>query len=95
VQDLLKTPMEEILEIQGIGEKTAEKLIEEAKELEARRGRELAEEAARAAEEARIASAVEPGLEAPGETPGPAEDSPGAEEETPGDTKEETRGDAS
>ena len=41
--------MEEILAIQGIGEKTAEKLIEEAKELQERRGRELAEEAARAA----------------------------------------------
>jgi N utilization substance protein A len=78
VQDLLKTPMEEILEIQGIGEKTAEKLIEEAKELEVRRGRELAEEA-RAAQEAKIANAVEPALEAPGETPGPAEDSPEAE----------------
>ncbi|HYQ89930.1 MAG TPA: transcription termination factor NusA [Candidatus Binatia bacterium] len=78
VQDLLKTPMEEILEIQGIGEKTAEKLIEEAKELEVRRGRELAEEA-RAAQEAKIANAVEPALEAPGETSGPAEDSPEAE----------------
>jgi NAD-dependent DNA ligase len=49
VQDLLRAPMEEILAIQGIGEKTAERLIEEAKELQERRGRELAEEAARAA----------------------------------------------
>jgi N utilization substance protein A len=57
VQDLLKTSMEEILAIQGIGEKTAEKLIEEAKALQERRGRELAEENARAAAEvARIAA---------------------------------------
>ncbi len=49
VQDLLRAPMEEILAIQGIGEKTAERLIEEAKELQERRGRELAEEVARAA----------------------------------------------
>lgn len=57
VQDLLKAPMEEILAIQGIGEKTAEKLIEEARALQERRGRELAEENARAAAEvARIAA---------------------------------------
>src|SRR5213594_466668 len=49
VQDLLRAPMDEILAIQGIGEKTAERLIEEAKELQERRGRELAEEVARAA----------------------------------------------
>ena len=49
VQDLLRAPMDEILAIQGLGEKTAEKLIEEAQELQERRGRELAEEAARAA----------------------------------------------
>jgi len=48
VQDLLKTPLEQILAIQGIGEKTAEKLLEEARELQERRNRELAEEAARA-----------------------------------------------
>jgi N utilization substance protein A len=61
VQDLLRTPMAEILEIQGIGEKTAEKLIEEAKELEVRRGKELAEEVARAAAaEPRTASPTDP-----------------------------------
>ena len=49
VQDLLKTPFEEILAIQGVGEKTAEKLLEDARELMARRGRELEEEAARSA----------------------------------------------
>jgi transcription termination/antitermination protein NusA len=47
VQDLLKTPFEEILAIQGVGEKTAEKLLEEARELMAKRGRELEEEVAR------------------------------------------------
>ena len=57
VQDLLKTSMEEILAIQGIGEKTAEKLIEEAKALQERRGRELAEENARAAAEVARAAA--------------------------------------
>jgi N utilization substance protein A len=46
VQDLLKTPFEELLAIQGVGEKTAEKLLEEARELEARRGKELEAEAA-------------------------------------------------
>jgi len=50
VQDLLKTPFAELLAIQGVGEKTAEKLLEDARELMARRGRELEEEAARAAE---------------------------------------------
>jgi transcription termination/antitermination protein NusA len=56
VQDLLKTPMEQILAIQGVGEKTAEKLVEEAKALQERRNQELAEEAARA--EAERAAAV-------------------------------------
>ena len=50
VQDLLKTPFAELLAIQGVGEKTAEKLLEDARELMAKRGRELQEEAARAAE---------------------------------------------
>jgi transcription termination/antitermination protein NusA len=59
VQDLLKTSMEEILAIQGIGEKTAEKLIEEAKALQESRGRELAEETARAAAEARLKESAE------------------------------------
>ena len=54
VQDLLKAPREEILSISGIGEKTAEKLIEEARELQEKRNRQLAAEAeaARAAAEA-------------------------------------------
>jgi N utilization substance protein A len=103
VQDLLKTPMEEILEIQGIGEKTAEKLIEEAKELGVRRGRELAEEAARIAEERRIQDTAEPAAGPPEGTQGPpseqvkaAESEPEQEEaRAPGDAKEETRGDAS
>jgi N utilization substance protein A len=59
VQDLLRTPTEEILAIQGIGEKTAEKLIEEATALQQKRGRELAEEVARAAAESRLLDPVE------------------------------------
>ena len=51
VQDLLRTPFEELLAIQGVGEKTAEKLMEEARELEAKRSRELEAEAAAAQEE--------------------------------------------
>jgi N utilization substance protein A len=51
VQDLLKTPLEELLAIQGVGEKTAEKLLEEARELLAKRSEELEAEAARAADE--------------------------------------------
>jgi transcription termination/antitermination protein NusA len=58
VQDLLKTPLTELLAIQGVGEKTAEKLLEEAKELEAKRNRELAEEALRAG--AQVAGLEEP-----------------------------------
>lgn len=57
VQDLLKTPFEQILAIQGIGEKTAEKLLEEARTLQERRNQELAEEAARAEAEAAAAGA--------------------------------------
>jgi N utilization substance protein A len=52
VQDLLKTPLTELLAIQGVGEKTAEKLLEEARALEATRSKELEIEAARAQEEA-------------------------------------------
>jgi transcription termination/antitermination protein NusA len=52
VQDLLKTPFEEILAIQGVGEKTAEKLLEEARELEAKRSKQLEAEA-KAAEAAK------------------------------------------
>ena len=88
VQDLLKAPMEEILAIQGIGEKTAEKLIEEAKALHERRGRELAEESARAAAEAarsaeaeaatdpaHLVDSAEPLLDAPDERQGPESES--------------------
>ncbi|HEU4725745.1 MAG TPA: transcription termination factor NusA [Candidatus Eisenbacteria bacterium] len=57
VQDLLKTPFDQILAIQGIGEKTAEKLLEEARALQERRNQELAEEAARAEAEAAAAGA--------------------------------------
>jgi ribosomal protein S13 len=77
--------MEEILAIQGIGEKTAEKLIEEAKALHERRGRELAEETARAAAEtARAAeasarAALEPQLESPDEASEPVTESTEAE----------------
>lgn len=59
VQDLLKTPLEELLAIQGVGEKTAEKLLEEARELLTRRGEELEAEAARAADEAERQKAAE------------------------------------
>jgi N utilization substance protein A len=59
VQDLLKTPLEELLAIQGVGEKTAEKLLEEARELLARRAGELEAEAARAADEAEKQKAAE------------------------------------
>jgi len=59
VQDLLKTPLEELLAIQGVGEKTAEKLLEEARDLLARRGEELEAEAARAADEAERQKAEE------------------------------------
>jgi len=54
VQDLLKAPREEILSIQGVGEKTAERLLEEAQALLESRSRELAaeDEAARATAEA-------------------------------------------
>jgi len=84
VQDLLKAPMEEILAIQGIGEKTAEKLIEEAKALQERRSKELAEEAARAQEASRLEEprpldSVEPVLDAPDEVQGPLPESPEAE----------------
>jgi N utilization substance protein A len=62
VQDLLKTPLTELLAIQGIGEKTAEKLLEEARELDAKRSGELEAEAARAeaaaAEKARAEAAA-------------------------------------
>jgi N utilization substance protein A len=78
VQDLLKAPMAEILAIQGIGEKTAEKLIEEARELEARRAKELAEEA-RAAEEPRLADSAKPLMDASDEATGPEPESPEAE----------------
>jgi len=59
VQDLLKTPLAELLAIQGVGEKTAEKLLEEAKELETRRSQEMEQEAAREASEPDVAEAPE------------------------------------
>jgi N utilization substance protein A len=58
VQDLLKTPLTELLAIQGVGEKTAEKLLEEARALEATRSKELEVEAARVQEEAAAAAAA-------------------------------------
>ena len=62
VQDLLKTPLTELLAIQGVGEKTAEKLLEEARALEATRSKELEVEAARA-QEAAAAAALEAATE--------------------------------
>jgi len=59
VQDLLKTPLAELLAIQGVGEKTAEKLLEEAKELEARRSQEMEQEAARETSEPAAGEAAE------------------------------------
>jgi N utilization substance protein A len=60
VQDLLKAPLEELLAIQGVGEKTAEKLLEEARELLERRSQEIAVETAQATEEAaRVAAEAE------------------------------------
>ncbi len=58
VQDLLKTPLAELLAIQGVGEKTAEKLLEEARALEVKRSGELTAEAARAQEEAAAVAAA-------------------------------------
>ncbi|MGE5174763.1 MAG: transcription termination factor NusA [Hyphomicrobiales bacterium] len=58
VQDLLKAPLEEILAIQGVGEKTAEKLLEEAQALLERRSREIEDENARSAAEAEEAEAA-------------------------------------
>ncbi|HYR69336.1 MAG TPA: transcription termination factor NusA [Candidatus Dormibacteraeota bacterium] len=62
VQDLLKTPLTELLAIQGVGEKTAEKLLEEARALEATRSKELEVEAVRA-QEAAAAAALEAATE--------------------------------
>ena len=60
VQDLLKTPFDQLLAIQGIGEKTAEKLIEDAKALQEKRAQELAEEVARAEAERAAAAMHDP-----------------------------------
>ncbi len=81
VQDLLKTPLAELLAIQGVGEKTAERLLEEARALEVKRNRELTEEAARAQAEAEQAAVqaraeAEPGPAAPA---GPASGGPDGE----------------
>lgn len=80
VQDLLKTPFEQILAIQGIGEKTAEKLLEEARALQERRNQELAEEAARAQAEAAEAGADDEAVAEIAEEAPPAPDD--AEEAT-------------
>src|SRR3989442_7582028 len=58
VQDLLKTPLTELLAIQGVGEKTAEKLLEEDRALEATRSKEMEVEAARAQEAAATEAAA-------------------------------------
>lgn len=72
VQDLLKTPLAELLAIQGVGEKTAEKLLEDAREMLERRGREIEAEAARAASEAEAAKEEAARAEAEaGEAPTP------------------------
>lgn len=70
VQDLIKAPREELLSIQGVGEKTAERLLEEAQALLELRSRELKaeDEAARAAAEPAEAPA-EPAESAPAEAP--------------------------
>ncbi len=85
VQDLLKAPLAELLAIPGVGEKTAEKLIEEARGLQEKRNQELAAEAeaARAAAEAAGAgtTAEAAGAEAPAE-PGTAPGA-GAPDEAP------------
>jgi transcription termination/antitermination protein NusA len=89
VQDLLKTPFDQILAIQGVGEKTAEKLLEEARTLQERRNQELAEEAARAEAEAAAAGADdEAGAENADEAPPAPAD---AEEATAAATTENER----
>jgi N utilization substance protein A len=89
VQDLLKTSLTDLLQIQGVGEKTAERLLEEAKALEARRGRELEEAAAKAAA-ATEAPAAEP-KEPAAEPKEPAESESGSEAADPaGASAEET-----
>jgi N utilization substance protein A len=86
VQDLLRTPLADLLAIQGIGEKTAEKLLEEARALQEKRSREIAEPPAEAPAEAPAETAAE----VPPETPAavPAETPAGApaepEETAPG-----------
>ena len=94
VQDLLKAPREEILSIPGVGEKTAEKLIEEARELQERRNRQLAAdaEAARAAAEAAAeAAGVSPqAAEEPAGTPAEPVDSGAAPEATSPEAAETT-----
>ena len=90
VQDLLKTPLTELLAIQGVGEKTAERLLEEAKELEARRGHELQEAAAReASAPAPEAAPAEAEIEA-SEASAQAEQAPADAEAAPHDAEEPT-----
>jgi len=83
VQDLVKTPLAELLAIQGVGEKTAEKLLEEARELLERRGREMAEESARAAEAAQEAAAASAAAANAAETQADGVPEPAAPEAAP------------
>jgi transcription termination/antitermination protein NusA len=82
VQDLLKSPLTELLAIQGVGEKTAEKLLEEARALEAARSEELQAEAARAREEAAAPAPAET-EKAPAEPAAAVETPPAAVEAPP------------
>ena len=94
VQDLLRTPMEEILAIPGVGEKTVEKLMEEARALQEQRNLEIEQQAeaaraaAAAAAEAEAAGMpdAEAEAEAVTEAEAEAEDGPAApEDRTPQD----------
>lgn len=96
VQDLLKAPREEILAIPGVGEKTAERLLEEAQAVYEERNRELEaeDEAARAAAEAAAeAAAAAAAAAAEAAAAAAAEDAQaaGAAEPTEGAPAEESR----
>jgi transcription termination/antitermination protein NusA len=80
VQDLLKASREEILAIPGVGEKTAERLLEEAQAVHDERNRELEaeDEAARAAAEAAEAAAAQAAEAAAAEAAQAAEPAEGA-----------------
>jgi N utilization substance protein A len=83
VQDLLKAPLSEILAIQGVGEKTAERLLEEGRALLERRNQELEAEDEAAHAEAEHAEAERA---AASEEPAPAPPEPG--ETDPAETVE-------